>query len=61
VVLVRTDVSEENVVSFIRATRIGELGKSLDVTPHKTAFYKENFHGIGHSLAIDIMSDMKIN
>jgi hypothetical protein len=32
VALVRTDVSEELSASFIRVTRIGELGKTLDVT-----------------------------
>jgi hypothetical protein len=30
--LVRTDVSEELSVSFIRVTRIGELGTTLAVT-----------------------------
>jgi hypothetical protein len=37
VALVSTGVSEELSVSFIRVTRIGELGKTLDVTsnPHK--------------------------
>jgi hypothetical protein len=32
VVLVRTDVSEERSASFIRATRIGELGITVAVT-----------------------------
>jgi hypothetical protein len=32
VVLVRTDVSEELGASFIRVTRIGELGTTLAVT-----------------------------
>jgi hypothetical protein len=32
VALVRTDVSEELSASFIRMTRIGELGTTLDVT-----------------------------
>jgi hypothetical protein len=32
VVLVRTDVSEERSASFIRVTRIGELGTTLPVT-----------------------------
>jgi hypothetical protein len=32
VALVRTDVSEELMVSFIRVTRIGELGRTLAVT-----------------------------
>jgi hypothetical protein len=32
VALVRTDVSEEHSASFIRVTRIGELGTTLAVT-----------------------------
>jgi hypothetical protein len=32
VVLIRTDVSEELSTSFIRVTRIGELGTTLSVT-----------------------------
>jgi hypothetical protein len=32
VALVRTDVSEEVIVSFITVTRIGELGTTLAVT-----------------------------
>jgi hypothetical protein len=32
VALVRTDVSEEPSASFIRVTRIGELGATLAVT-----------------------------
>jgi hypothetical protein len=36
VVLVRTDVSEELSVSFIRVTRIGELGTTLAVTSTPT-------------------------
>jgi hypothetical protein len=33
--LVRTDVSEEIRASFIRVTRIGELGKTLAVTGNR--------------------------
>jgi hypothetical protein len=33
--LVRTDVSEERSASIIRATRIGELGKTLAVTRNR--------------------------
>jgi hypothetical protein len=33
VTLVRTDVSEELSASFIRVTRIGELGTTLAVSP----------------------------
>jgi hypothetical protein len=35
VALVRTDVSEEPTASFIRATRIGELGTTLAVTSNQ--------------------------
>jgi hypothetical protein len=35
VALVRTDVSEELSASFIRATRIGELGITLAVTSNR--------------------------
>jgi hypothetical protein len=36
VVLVRTDVSEERSASFIRATRIGEVGTTLAVTSNRS-------------------------
>jgi hypothetical protein len=45
VALVRTDVSEELTASFIRVTRIGELGTTRflqdphDVTSQKTLFF----------------------
>jgi hypothetical protein len=35
VTLVRTDVSEERSASFIRVTRIGELGTTLAVTSNR--------------------------
>jgi hypothetical protein len=35
VALVRTDVSEEFSASFIRVTRIGELGTTLAVTSNR--------------------------
>jgi hypothetical protein len=35
VALVRTDVSETLSASFIRVTRIGELGTTLDVTSNR--------------------------
>jgi hypothetical protein len=35
VALVRTDVSEELSASFIRVTRIGELGRTLAVTSNR--------------------------
>jgi hypothetical protein len=37
VALVRTDVSEELSASFIRVTRIGELGTTLAVTSNVVA------------------------
>jgi hypothetical protein len=37
VTLVRTDVSEEFSTSFIRVTRIGELGTTLAVTSNRRA------------------------
>jgi hypothetical protein len=37
VALVRTDVSEELSSSFIRVTRLGELGTTLDVTTQCTS------------------------
>jgi hypothetical protein len=36
VILVRTDVSEELSASFIRVTRIGELGTTLAVTSNRS-------------------------
>jgi hypothetical protein len=38
VALVRADVSEELSASFIRVTRIGELGKTLAVTSNQAKF-----------------------
>jgi hypothetical protein len=38
VALVRTDVTEELSASFIRVTRIGELGKTLAVTASVASF-----------------------
>jgi hypothetical protein len=45
VALVRTDVSEELSASFIRVTRIGELGTTLAVTAKflpNVRFYKSH-------------------
>jgi hypothetical protein len=44
VTLVRTDVSEELSVSFIRVTRIGELGTTLAVTSNRRTLRKNTFH-----------------
>jgi hypothetical protein len=40
VTLVRTDVSEELGASFIRVTRIGELGTTLAVTNNRRTFLR---------------------
>jgi hypothetical protein len=44
VALVRTDISEEPGASFIRVTKIGELGTTQDVPP-KRRFLQEP-HGV---------------
>jgi hypothetical protein len=41
VALVRTDVSEEPSASFIRVTRIGELGTTLAVTSYRRTLLTE--------------------
>jgi hypothetical protein len=35
VALVRTDVSEERIISIIRVTKIGEIGTTLEVTSNR--------------------------
>jgi hypothetical protein len=40
--LVRTDVSEELSASFIRVTRIGELGTTLPVTSNRRTLRRNN-------------------
>jgi hypothetical protein len=40
VALVRTDVSEELSASFIRVTRIGELGTTLAVTKNQSTLQR---------------------
>jgi hypothetical protein len=42
VALVRTDVSEELSASFIRVTRIGELGATLAVTSNRHTLRRNN-------------------
>jgi hypothetical protein len=46
VALVRTDVSEELSTSFIRVTRIGELGTTLAVTSNRRTLRRntKNYH-----------------
>jgi hypothetical protein len=52
VALVRTDVSEELSASFIRVTRIGELGTTLAVTSNRrtlrryTKWFLQEPHGV---------------
>jgi hypothetical protein len=48
VVLVRTDVSEEPSASFIRVTRIGELGTTLAATSNRRTLRRFSFepHGV---------------
>jgi hypothetical protein len=41
VALVRTDVSEELSASFIRATKIGELGTTLAVTSNRCTLQRK--------------------
>jgi hypothetical protein len=43
VALVRTDVSEEPGASFIRVTRIGELGRTLAVTSNRRTLRRNVF------------------
>jgi hypothetical protein len=46
VALVRADVSEELSTSFIRMTRIGQLGTTLAVTSNRRSICKiRGFHG----------------
>jgi hypothetical protein len=44
VALVRTDVSEDLSTSFIKVTRIGELGTTLDVTSNRRKLRKNTWH-----------------
>jgi hypothetical protein len=44
VALVRTDVSEELSASFIRVTRIGELGTTLAVTSNQRLLVLDSCH-----------------
>jgi hypothetical protein len=47
VALVRTDISEELSASFIRVTRIGELGTTLAVTSNRRTLRKKIFRNVG--------------
>jgi hypothetical protein len=47
VTVVRTDVSEEVNVSFLRVTKIGELGTTIDVTSNRRKLRrKTNFFSL---------------
>jgi hypothetical protein len=46
VALVRTDVSEKLSASFIRVTRIGELGTTLAVTSNRMRRFLHEPHGV---------------
>jgi hypothetical protein len=52
VALVRTDVSEELSASFIRLTRIGELGTMLAVTSNRRTL-RRNFFVARHNIPED--------
>jgi hypothetical protein len=43
-VLVRTDVSEEPAASFIRVTKIGELGTTEDATSNRRALRRNTWY-----------------
>jgi DNA-binding TFAR19-related protein (PDSD5 family) len=52
VALVRTDVSEELSASFIRVTRMGEVGTTLTVTSNRRTLRKNaKYQGISSQLA----------
>jgi hypothetical protein len=44
VALVRTDVSEERIASFIRVTRFGELGTVLAVTSNRRTVRRDTMY-----------------
>jgi hypothetical protein len=45
---VRTDVSEESIVSIITMTRIGELGTTLAGTSNRSTLRRDILHGHRH-------------
>jgi hypothetical protein len=51
VALVRTDVSEELSASFIRVTRLGELGTTLAVTSNRRRLRRNTSIGISSQRA----------
>jgi hypothetical protein len=50
VALVRTEVSKELSASFIRVTRIGELGKTLAVTSNRRTL-RRNTNGLLYAVS----------
>jgi hypothetical protein len=54
VALVRTDVSEELSASFIRVTRIGELGTTLAITSNRRTLRRNTQHAsvVSYSYAV---------
>jgi hypothetical protein len=61
VALVRTDVSEELSASFIRVTRIGELGTTLAVTMQKSRTELKSWTWISKRLNAGMTALMKAN
>jgi hypothetical protein len=58
VALVRTDISEEISASFIRVTRIGELGTTLPVTSNRRTLSKK-YKLIAMSLSLPQMYSLQ--
>jgi hypothetical protein len=59
VALVRTDVSEELSASFIRVTRIGELGTTLAVTSNRRTLRTiRSRHAVRHSTVPQVGGDL---
>jgi hypothetical protein len=57
VVLVRTDVSEELSASFVRVTRIGELGTTLAVTSNRQTLLKNTWSVLTRATRRNITED----
>jgi hypothetical protein len=60
VALVRTDVSEELSASFIRVTRIGELGTTLDITGNRRTL-RRNINRLSYSTALLLPEKMLLS
>jgi hypothetical protein len=63
VALVRTDVSEERSSSFIRLTRIGELGITLAVTSNRRTCVPEDAileHGTFLQIVTEVQADGRV-